>query len=218
MSDLVGDNYPMLLVMSRFGIVLGFGDKTIAEVCADSGVDVRVFLAIVNLLLDEEDPVEVDVSLDAGAIVDYLQRSHAYFLDFRLPAIRRALIEAIDCGQSDLSFVILRFFDQYVAEVRRHMNYEDQTVFPYICSLVNGHPDGYNIDIFRRQHDHVEERLTELKNILIKYYPARSSNELNGVLFDIFTCADELASHNRIEDCLLVPLVSRLEQERGEKR
>ena len=27
MSDLVCDNYPVLLVMSRFGIALGFGDK-----------------------------------------------------------------------------------------------------------------------------------------------------------------------------------------------
>ena len=33
MSDLVCDNYPVLLVMSRFGIALGFGDKSIGEVC-----------------------------------------------------------------------------------------------------------------------------------------------------------------------------------------
>ena len=31
MSDLVCDNYPVLLVMSRFGIALGFGDKSIGE-------------------------------------------------------------------------------------------------------------------------------------------------------------------------------------------
>ena len=28
MCDLVCDRYPVLLVMSRFGIALGFGDKT----------------------------------------------------------------------------------------------------------------------------------------------------------------------------------------------
>ena len=39
MCDLVCDRYPVLLVMSRFGIALGFGDKTIGEVCRDSGVD-----------------------------------------------------------------------------------------------------------------------------------------------------------------------------------
>ena len=34
MSDLVCDNYPVLLVMSRFGIALGFGDKSIGQVSA----------------------------------------------------------------------------------------------------------------------------------------------------------------------------------------
>ena len=36
MSDLVCDNYPVLLVMSRFGIALGFGDKSIGEVCREN--------------------------------------------------------------------------------------------------------------------------------------------------------------------------------------
>ena len=37
MCNLVGDNYPILLVMSRFGISLGFGDKSIGTVCRESG-------------------------------------------------------------------------------------------------------------------------------------------------------------------------------------
>jgi hypothetical protein len=35
MSDLISDNYSLLMVMSRFGLSLGFGDKTVAEVCED---------------------------------------------------------------------------------------------------------------------------------------------------------------------------------------
>lgn len=33
MIDLIGDNYSLLQVMSRFGLSLGFGDKTVKEVC-----------------------------------------------------------------------------------------------------------------------------------------------------------------------------------------
>ena len=139
MSDLICENYPMLLVLSRFGISLGFGDKTIGEVCEDSGVDTKTFLTIVNLLLDDHTTAEqIDPSLSVEALVSYLQNSHSYFLDFRLPLIRRKLIEAIDCGHSDVSFAIMRYFDQYVAEVRKHMNYEETTVFPYVRSLVQG--------------------------------------------------------------------------------
>ncbi|MDE7133861.1 MAG: hypothetical protein K2N86_01085, partial [Rikenellaceae bacterium] len=62
-------------------------------------------------------------------------------------------------------------------------------------------------------------KLTELKNILIKYYPGDSSNELNGVLFDIFACEQDLASHNMVEDVLFVPAVTELERKwaRGSK-
>lgn len=45
MSDLVCDNYPVLLVMSRFGIALGFGDKTIGQVCEECEVHTGTFLA-----------------------------------------------------------------------------------------------------------------------------------------------------------------------------
>ena len=102
MCDLVCDSYPVLLVMSRFGIALGFGDKTIGEVCRDSGVDTGTFLTVVNTHIDGEAPDPGAVSV--GALVGYLRNSHDYFLDFRLPGIRRKLIEAIDCSRNDVAF------------------------------------------------------------------------------------------------------------------
>ena len=209
MCDLVCDRYPVLLIMSRFGIALGFGDKTIGEVCLDSGVDTATFLAVVNMHSDDKAPDPETISV--AALVGYLRNSHVYFLDFRLPAIRRKLIEAVDCAQSDVSFAIMRFFDEYAAEVQRHMSYEEQTVFPYVESLLAGEKStAYSMDIFRRQHDQVDIKLRELKNIIIKYYPSGSTNELNGVLFDIFNCEHELASHNAVEDEIFIPAVERL--------
>ena len=124
---------------------------------------------------------------------------------------RQAEIEAVDCAQSDVAFAIMRFFDEYAAEVQRHMSYEEQTVFPYVESLLAGEKSSaYSMDIFRRQHDQVDIKLRELKNIIIKYYPSGSTNELNGVLFDIFNCEHELASHNAVEDELFIPAVERL--------
>ena len=209
MCDLVCDRYPVLLIMSRFGIALGFGDKTIGEVCLDSGVDTATFLAVVNMHSDDKAPDPETISV--AALVGYLRNSHVYFLD-----IRRKLIEAIDCSHNDVAFAILRFFDEYVAEVHKHMDYEEQKVFPYVEGLLRGeHPEGYSIDIFRRHHDQVEAKLAELKRIIIRYYPSGSTNELNGVLFDIFTCERDLASHNDIEDRLFIPAIKRLEEQTG---
>lgn len=210
--ELICDNYPMLLAISRLGIPLGFGDKTIAEVCEDNDVDVNTFLSIVNLLIadeDERDQLNFEFDkLSIDAIIRYLRNSHSYFLDFKLPNIRIKLLEAIDYGSLDLSLVIMRYYDEYVAEVRKHMMYEENTVFPYIDEMMKGAVRSeYNIDVFSKKHDKVELKLSELKNIIIKYYPGASSNELNNALFDIFSCAADLASHNQVEDYLLVPLI-----------
>lgn len=218
MCDLVCDRYAVLQVMSRFGIALGFGDKSIAEVCADNQVDTATFLAVVNLLMNHGLGEKLADGISVRALTDYLHNSHGYFLNFRLPAIRRKLIEAVDCAQNDVSFAILRFFDEYVAEVQRHMSYEEQRVFPYVEKLLAGERSAdYSMEIFRRHHDQVDAKLGELKNIIIKYYPSGSTNELNGVLFDIFTCEQELASHNAVEDEILVPAVERLAAEGVER-
>lgn len=210
MCDLVCDRYSVLQVMSRFGIALGFGDQTIAEVCEKHKVDTATFLAVVNLLLNEADGSVLVGEVSVRSLMDYLRNSHSYFLGFRLPAIRRKLIEAVDCSQSDVSFAIMRFFDEYVAEVDRHMDYEEKTVFPYVEALLAGERRaGYSIEDFRRHHDRIEERLRELKNIIIKYYPSDGTNELNGVLFDIFTCEQELYSHNTVENEIFIPAVER---------
>ncbi len=211
MCDLVCDQYPVLQVMSRFGIALGFGDKTIAEVCTASGVDTATFLAVVNLLMNHADGNSLAGEVSVRSLTDYLHNSHDYFLGFRLPAIRRKLIEAVDCSQSDVSFAILRYFDEYVAEVDKHMDYEEKNVFPYVEGLLAGEKGSqYSMEVFRRHHDQIEERLRELKNIIIKYYPTGSTNELNGVLFDIFTCEQELASHNAVENEIFIPAVEQL--------
>ncbi|MDR2140167.1 MAG: hemerythrin domain-containing protein [Tannerella sp.] len=214
MSDLICENYSMLLVMSRFGIALGFGEDTVGEVCRKNGIDEKTFLTVVNMLIDEERRDEIDMSISVKPLVSYLRNSHAYFLDFRLPAIRVKLTEAVDYAHNDIGQAIIRYYDEYVSEVRRHMQYEEETVFPYVDLLLDGKKHHYHIDIFSKQHNQVEARLFELKNIIIKYFPARSSNELNSVLFDIFACAEDLASHNRLENNLLVPVIRKLERKR----
>lgn len=215
MIDLIGDNYSLLQVMSRFGLSLGFGDKTVKEVCEMNGVDSRTFLVVVNFIaegfsrLDSEDD-----GISIPALVDYLRQAHIYFLDFCLPAIRCKLIEAIDCSEDEVAFLILKFFDEYTKEVRKHMDYEEKTVFKYVDALLrNNAPKGYQISTFSKHHDQVGEKLTELKNLIIKYCPAKANvNLLNTALFDIYACEEGLDSHCKVEDYLFVPAILKLER------
>ena len=215
MSYLICENYPMVLVMSRFGIALGFGEKNIGEVCRQNGVDACTFLTVVNFLTqDVSAPVmNVDKCLSIEALITYLHNAHDYFLNFRLPHLRRKLLESIGECPQDVAFVIQRFFDEYAEEVNKHMSYEEKVVFPYVRDLLKGVKDPkYNISIFRKRHDQIEMKIVELKNILIKYYPGPGSNLLNSVLFDIFATEQDLASHNHVEDYLFMPAILALEK------
>ena len=110
-----------------------------------------------------------------------------------------------------------KFFDEYAAEVRRHMEYEEMNVFTYVDALQDGTPDSrYTISVFARRHNQIGMKLVELKNIILKYYPEQGNNNLlNAVLIDIFSCEEDLASHCKIEDFLLVPVVRQLEKKKG---
>ena len=130
MSSLISDNYSLLMVMSRFGISLGFGDRTVAEVCESQGVHCPTFLTVANFINEPIHKAGSYKSYSLPALLDYLKRAHSYFLDFNLPSIRRKLIETIDCsGADEVATLILKFFDEYAREVRRHMEYENRNVF-----------------------------------------------------------------------------------------
>lgn len=214
MSDLICENYPMVLVMSRFGIDLGFGEKNIGDVCRQNTVDSHTFLAVVNFLtLENPAASSINTNLSVDSLITYLHNAHDYFLNFRLPHIRRKLTEAIAGCPDDVAFAITKFFDDYAWEVNKHMSYEEKTVFPYVRNLLNGIKETkYNISIFRKRHDQIEMKIVELKNILLKYYPGPDNYLLNSVLFDIFATEQDLASHNRIEDYLFVPIILAIEK------
>ena len=217
MSALISDNNALLMVMSRFGLSLGFGDKTVAEVCEAQQVHCQTFLTVANFVSDvnrRANTYTVD-EYSLSALLDYLKRSHAYYLEFSLPTIRRKLIETIDCsGTNEVATLILKFFDEYAREVRRHMEYENRSVFTYVEQLLKGYlPKDYDIATFASKHGQVNSKLSELKNIIVKYYPGKeNNNQLNAVLFDIYNCEQDLATHCDVEDHLLVPAVAALEQ------
>lgn len=215
MIDLIGDNYSLLQVMSRFGLSLGFGDKTVKEVCEMNKVDCKTFLVVVNFIAEGFSRLDSsNDTISIPALVDYLRQAHIYFLDFSLPAIRRKLIDAIDCSQDEVAFLILKFFDEYTKEVRKHMDYEEKTVFKYVDALLNNKaPRGYHISTFSKHHEQVGETLTELKNLIIKYCPAKANvNSLNAALFDIYACEEGLESHCKVEDYIFVPAILNLER------
>ena len=214
MIDLISDNYSMLQGLSAFGIRLGFGDKTVREVCREQDVDCYTFLMVVNFLINGYTPKESDEKISVKTILGYLQASHRYFIDFQLPSIRTKLEESLQKGDG-LATLILRLSDEYAHDIRLHMKYEEKTLFPYVEALLRGEQTSdYNVDIYSKHHSDTKGKFQELKNIIIKYLPHNglANNQLTATLYDIYNNEEWLLNHSNVEEILFVPAIRILEQ------
>ena len=214
MITLIKDNYSVLQALGSFGINLGFGDKTVSETCEMNGVDTYTFLAVVNFTINNYAGFEDDEQISVPTLLHYLRASHTYYLDFQLPFIRSELQESISEGDA-LGRLIMKLYDEYAQEIRRHMKYEEKTLFPYVESLLDGHPlNNYNIDTFSKHHEQTDKKLRELKLMIIKYMPSDSNlnNKLTATLYDIYNNEEWLCQHAEVEDHIFTPAIKRLER------
>lgn len=214
MIELIRDNYSVQQGLGVFGIRLGFGDKTVSEVCEEQGVDCYTFLAIVNFFINGYSPNPDDEKISVSTLLTYLQASHKYFLGFQLPSIRKRLEEALSNG-GNLAVLILHLYDNYAHAIQQHMKYEEKTLFPYVEALLRGEQmQNYNIDIFSKHHGDTTSKLQELKSIIIKYLPydGQSNNMLTSTLYDLYNNEEWLSNHSNVEDEIFIPAIRVLER------
>ena len=213
MISLIRYNYNLLQSLGSFGISLGFGDKTVKQVCDDQNVDTNTFLAVVNFTINGYREMDDVSRLSVPTLLQYLKASHDYFLGFQLPFIRKELVDALD-ENDNLARLILKLYDEYSRSVTLHMKYEEKTVFPYVESLLAGKPmANYAIDMYSKHHGQESSKLRELKSIIIKYFPGDClrNNQLSATLYDIYNNEEWLALHAEVEDNIFIPAIKYLE-------
>ena len=213
MRAMIRDNNMLLPAISRFNIAFGFGDATVAEVCRLNGVDTDTFLCVCNLLSGY---VYDSSRISLDSLMGYLKRAHTAFLDILLPKIRHQLIEAINTGRAsnEVSLLLIKFFDDYVEEVRRHMEHENKVIFGYVERLLTGTADdSFSFSTYSDSHEDTVEKLNELKDIFIYHYNQGDSARLSGVLLDIIICERDMLAHFDVESRLFIPAVEKLERE-----
>ena len=214
MISIIRDNYNILQSLGCFGISLGFGDKTVKEVCEEQNVDTYTFLAVVNFTINGYRNFDDADRMSVPTLMQYLRASHDYYLDFQLPFIRKELVEALD-EKDNLARLILKLYDEYAHTIRSHMKYEEKMVFPYVDALLNNKNTGnYDIETFSKHHPQIDQKVRELKSIIIKYLPSDGlrNNQLSATLYDIYNNEEWLSQHSMVEEEIFIPAIRRWEQ------
>jgi regulator of cell morphogenesis and NO signaling len=169
---------------------------------------------VVNFTINGYGDFQNDDQISVPTLLHYLKASHTYYLDFQLPFIRRELQESINEDDA-LGVLIMKLYEEYAQEIRRHMKYEEKTLFPYVESLLEGRPmSDYNVETFSKHHESADKKLRELKLMMIKYLPADAhhNNKLTATLYDIYNNEEWLSQHAEVEDHIFTPAIKRLEQ------
>ena len=217
MADLLASDMSLLSILQRLDIKLGFGEATVAEVCREYGISTDLFLIICNIysFRDYTPQVETLTKDDIKSITTYLRASHRFYTSISFPQLHsniHMLVKELDEVSRKL---IDKFYDDYDNEVTSHFRYEEETVFPYIEKLTSGELQEnsmYNITQFEHNHSNINEKLSDLSNIIIKYLSQETTSKLRfEILGLIHFISNDLQKHSNIEDKLLVPLVSKLE-------
>ncbi len=229
MADVIHLNYLLLQVITRFDIRLGFGNQTVEEVCRNNHVNVEFFLEIVNSYHDPDyfpDRELQDFKLDL--IVNYLKKTHSYYLDEKIPEIEYlilALIKTSGSQNKERLELLDMFFREYKEELIDHVEREENIVMPYVLDVEDAYLSGnvdekiiqkiesYSIDDFAKEHNNVEDKLFDLKNIIIKFLPpVKDIAVCNNILIELFRLEKDLNNHARMEDKVLIPKVRQMEK------
>lgn len=220
-SEIIYDNTYFLLMLEHFGIDLALQEKTIEQICNEYKINLDLFLTIANLYNGIKPLPTVEFSFnDSKIIIDYLRRSHNYYINEKYPEIRKYIENIYEINKHNEIVLLESFFIKYFNEVTEHLNYETQIAFPYILNLLNqiekkekGIKYNFTIKEYKEHHNDIEEKLADLKNLLIKYLPQKDDRQIRRkLLFSIFELEFDLTIHTQIEDLILVPLVNKMEQ------
>lgn len=230
LANAIHQNYLLLPVINRFGIQLGFGNKTVEQICVEKNVNVSFFLEIVNSFIDKDYFPQSELqSFPLKLIVEYIKRSHDYYVDRKIPQIGKMIDNLFErsAKENKKSFQLIRnFFNEYKDELFTHIEKEEKDVHPYILqideatqnnAINNGVRDlvrKESIDNYADDHDNVEDKLYDLKNLIIKYLPPADDYTLsNSLLIELFRLEQDLNDHSRIEEKVLVPKMQLIEKQ-----
>lgn len=222
MADLLDLSFSVLGVFSRFGMSFGFGEATVKEVCDAVGVDPETFLIICKVYaFDGYRPSKEQMDgASLEDIVRYLRLSHTYYMESVVPELAQALETMIAPCEEMRKKIIWKFFTDYKEELARHFEYEEKTVFPYVEAMIDSRErEPYSIGEYEKNHSNVEEKLDDLKKLIFMYMPPQCSHpDAFQVLFYISCLESDLERHTFIENSILVPVVSKMEDEDREPR
>ena len=216
LADLIAANHNVILLLPRFGIPLGFGEKSVREVCAAHNVPVDFMLLICNVYTFDDYLPEIEelAATDMRPLVKYLEESHKYYTLERLPHIEAHLHHIADRIGGKYQQILKQFYSDFRSEIEAHFKSEEENEFPLLKALQQGIRTKNKVTTHsEKSHGGLVDKLGDLTQIVYKYLPGNIlPEETMELVFDILQLSADIQKHALIEDKILIPYINHLEK------
>ncbi len=223
MSEIILNNPYLLHLYEHFDIKIPVQDKSVKKICLENNLNPELFLTFANLYNGiQYSPKEPLTFNDILNIIKYLKNNHRFYTEEIYPNILRTIQQMADINDHKEMALVPQFFLDYFNEVAEHLNYENEVVYPYIIDLYNqqNNPSStkvqrnYSANEYKEHHNDIEDKLTDLKNLLIKYLPHKNDQTIRRkLILKLFDLENDLNIHSQIEEMILIPLVTEMESQ-----
>ncbi len=216
LADLIAANHNLILLLPRFNIPLGFGEKSVRDVCLANNVSPDFMLLICNVYTFNDYLPDVDDLADTNMemLVPYLVSSHDYYTKERLPHIEEHLKHIADKIGGRYGDILKHFYSDFRKEIAAHFQCEESYDFPRLLSLQQGKKvKGGLKRHYEDSHKMLVDKLSDLTQIVYKYLPGNvMPEETMELVFDILQLSADIQKHALVEERILTPYVKWLER------
>lgn len=229
LSDLVEMNFEIVAVIQRLEIPYGFKEKTVSMVCKENGIDVDFFLQLAQWFNDRHySPQDHLIEHSPESLIIYLRNTHHCYLTYQIPRIEKeiALLEDYTDLPDHSAKLMIQFFREYIREFSEHIEEEEIWTFPYTIDLISTLKDkmsldefhekyqGYSIASYLENHSDLDEKVYDLRNLLLKHIPPITGNcHFSNLLLELYRLGKDLRDHTILEENVLIPIVQLKEKE-----
>ena len=231
LSDVVLRNVSLISVLNRFGIPLGLGNATVAEVCAENGIDLRFFLFVVASYLDPAFSGSLTLTKEHIRLTaDYLERTNRYYLETQVPNIRIHVTSLLKRNSSDkaVSDHIILILQEMESAVSAHVKRDEVELFPKLRMLLDGEEvriDDWTVGQSEMSGSGVADFggvmsiVEDLMQILIRYIRGSfDANLLHGVIVSLEAFRNDLSGNSRLRNNVFFPMMNALLGRLGESK
>lgn len=208
LSDVISMNIDLLPITHRLGLNTHIGEQTIQEICILCGQDVKFTLGILNTF-SNADYLPKPEDMDLSPLIDFLTKTHEFHKQVTIPRLY-GLIDQMKqrVPKEKMLIVVEKYLNQYIEKLIKHIDFEEAEIFPLVKKKVDVKATSHvsNLKKLYKQHTNVENEISDLKTIIIRYIPGHiDMNLINDLLHTLSHFEKEQLDHARFENKILIP-------------